>query len=66
MKKENSVEIVEIYIEFSEWLLRNKYEVETISNNLLMAADILMEIEYEDEDDEDDDVIYISKNWNHI
>lgn len=52
LKKENSVEIVEILIEFSEWLLRNKYENEIIRDNLLIASDILLEIEMDETEDD--------------
>ena len=30
LKKENSVEIVGIMVEFSEWLLRNNYDIATV------------------------------------
>jgi len=52
LKKENSVEIVEILMEFSEWLLRNKYENEIIRDNLLIASDILLEIEMDETEDD--------------
>lgn len=59
LKKEESVAIVTILIEFSEWLLRNKYEVSLVKENLLMAADILLEVELDlnmdDEDEEEDE-----------
>jgi len=52
LKKENSVEVVEILIEFSEWLLRNKYENDMIKDNLLIASDILLEVEMDENEDD--------------
>ena len=37
-----------VLIEFSEWLLRNKYETSLVKENLLMASDILLEVEFDD------------------
>lgn len=51
LKKEESVGIVPILIEFSEWLLRNKYDVSIVRENLLMSSDILLEIEEVEEED---------------
>jgi hypothetical protein len=52
LKKENSVEVVEVYIEFSEWVLRNQGEkLKLVRNNLLTAADALIDIEKDDDDD---------------
>jgi hypothetical protein len=43
-------------VEFSEWLLRNSYDINVVKDNLLMAADLLFEIEIdEDDEDENDD-----------
>lgn len=44
-----NVEIVDIYIEFSEWLLRNQYDNELIKDYLLSAADLLIQIEIDDD-----------------
>lgn len=56
MEKENSVEIVEVYIEFSEWLLRNDYDIKDVIENLNEATSKLIEIEHdEDEEGEEDD-----------
>jgi hypothetical protein len=51
LKKEESVGIVPVLIEFSEWLLRNKYDIKIVRENLLMASDILLEIEEAEEDE---------------
>jgi hypothetical protein len=55
LKKEDSVAIVSILIEFSEWLLRNKYDVKVVRENLLMGSDILLAIEEDPADNEDVD-----------
>jgi hypothetical protein len=56
LKKENSVEIVEVLIEFSEWQLRvGNEKVQNVTSNLLLASDFLIDIEYGEEDDEEDD-----------
>jgi hypothetical protein len=52
LKKEGSVELVEILIEFSEWLLRNGYEKNLVEENLLMGADMLIDIENDEEEEE--------------
>ena len=46
-RKEESIEIVDVLIEFSEWLLRNGYEYKKINDNLLEAASALVDIEIE-------------------
>lgn len=56
LKKEGSVEIVEVLIEFSEWLLRNGNEKQLVVENLNMAADTLIDIEIDEDEDEEDDV----------
>lgn len=65
LRKEESIEVVEVLIEFSEWLHRNKYPSQDVEDQLLLAVDTLMDIEpgwdeEEDEGDVDDDykVIY--------
>ena len=56
LKKEESVEIVDVLIEFAEWLMRNGYDYKTLTEHLFWAADILIEIEIDaDEEDEDDE-----------
>ena len=55
MKKENSIEIVEVLIEFSEWLLRNGNDKQLAIDNLLVASDTLIEIELDDEDEDDEE-----------
>lgn len=55
LSKEQSVELVEVKIEFSDWLLRNNYGLDIIVENLQMSADMLLDIEYKaDSDDEED------------
>lgn len=57
LKKENSIERVEVLIEYAEWMLRNNSPREEIEQILLGASDVLIEIEHdeEDEDDEEED-----------
>ena len=54
LKKESSVEIVEILIEFSEWLLRNGNDKQLVLENLTLAADTLIEIEMDEDDEEEE------------
>lgn len=54
LKKDSSVEIVEVLIEFSEWLLRNGNEKQLVIENLMSAADTLIEIEMEDEEEDEE------------
>ena len=54
-RKEDSIEIVDVLIEFSEWLLRNGYEYRMVNDNLLEAANVLVDIEIEQRDDDDED-----------
>jgi uncharacterized membrane protein YjjP (DUF1212 family) len=56
LKKESSVEIVEVLIEFAEWLLRNGTEKHLVVEHLNMAADTLIDIEIDEEDDDEDEV----------
>ena len=56
LKKEDSVEIVEVYIEFSELLLRIGRDREIIEENLLTAADKLIDKEREEDEDEDNEI----------
>ena len=57
LRKEESIEVVEVLIEYAEWLQRSNYTTSDIEDNLLLAADILMDIEpgWDEEDDLDDD-----------
>lgn len=57
LKKENSIERVEVFIEYAEWMLRNNNARKEIEDNLLVASNILIEIEHdeEDEDEEEED-----------
>jgi len=50
------VEIVEVLMEFGEWLNRHAYPIKRTRDTLLQAADILIEIELMEEDDDDDEV----------
>lgn len=54
LKKDSSVEIVEVLIEFSEWLLRNGNEKQLVVENLTVAADTLIDIEIDEDEDEED------------
>ena len=49
-----SVEIVEVLMEFGEWLLRNSYSLSKVTDTLLQAADILIEVELGEDDEEDE------------
>lgn len=54
LRKEDSVEIVEVLIEFAEFKLRTgKERVGTVIGNLLLAADYLIDIEYGDDQEEE-------------
>lgn len=54
LRKEESVEVVEVLIEYAEWLQRHKYTSQDVEDQLLLAVDLLMDIEpgWDDEDDE--------------
>ena len=54
LKKDESIEVVEIVIELAEWLLRNDYNRVDIEDELLSAADTLLAIDprWEEEEDE--------------
>jgi len=45
LKKDHEFELVEIYIELAEWLMRNSYTRDLVVEQLLLGADILIEIE---------------------
>lgn len=49
------MEIVEILIEFSEWLLRNGNDKQLVLENLTFAADTLIEIEMDEDEEEDEE-----------
>ena len=50
LRKEGSVGVVEVLIEYAEWQLRiNRETREVIIANLLLAADYLIDIEFGDE-----------------
>lgn len=54
LRKEESVEVVEVLIEYAEWMQRKKYSSQDVEDQLLLAVDILMDIEpgWDEEDDE--------------
>lgn len=57
LRKEESVEVVEVLIEYAEWLQRSKYSTQDVEDQLLLAVDILMDIEpgWDEEDEEAND-----------
>lgn len=54
MRKEESIEVVEVLIEYSEWMHRQRYDPQDVEDMLLLAVDFLMDVEpgWDDEDDE--------------
>jgi len=54
LRKEESVEVVEILIEYSEWLHRHCYANQDVEDQLNLAADLLMDVEpgWDEEEDE--------------
>ena len=54
MRKEESVEVVEVLIEYADWMHRFKYASPDVEDQLLLAVDILMDIEpgWDDEEEE--------------
>lgn len=54
MTKEESVEVVEVLIDYAEWLYRNQYPTLDVEDQLLLAVDVLLDIEpgWEDEEEE--------------
>jgi len=59
MNKEESVEVVEILIDYAEWLHRNEYPTLDVEDQLLLAVDVVLDIEpgwdEGEEDDKDED-----------
>lgn len=53
MSKEESVEVVEVLIDYSEWLYRNQYPTLDVEDQLLLAVDVLLDIEPGWEDEEE-------------
>jgi hypothetical protein len=47
---------VEVLIEYSEWMHRNKYSGQDVEDQLLLAVDLLMDIEPTGWDDEEDEI----------
>jgi Mg-chelatase subunit ChlI len=54
LRKEESVEVVEVLIEYAEWMQRKKYSSQDVEDQLLLAVDILMDIEPGWDEDEDE------------
>ena len=56
LNKEESVEVVEVLIDYAEWLHRNEYPSLDVEDQLLLAVDVLLDIEpgWEDEEDGQD------------
>lgn len=50
LKQDHIFELVEVYIELAEWLMRNGYAKELVQEQLLSAADILIELEMDDDE----------------
>jgi len=46
--------VVEVLIEYAEWMHRHKYIAQDVEDQLMLAVDLLMDIEpgWDDEDDE--------------
>ena len=54
LRKEESVEVVEVLLEYAEWLQRSKYPTQDVEDQLLLGVDLLMDFEPGwDEEDED-------------
>ena len=55
LTKDESAEVVEVLIEFAEWLHRKKYPSIDVEDQLSLAIDVLMDIEpgWDDEDEEE-------------
>ena len=56
LRKEESIEVVEVLIEYSEWMHRNDYNSQDVEDQLLLAVDLLMDIEPQGWDDEEDEM----------
>ncbi len=54
LRKDESIEVIEVIIELAEWLLRNGYARRDIEDELLFAMDTLLSIDprWEEEEDE--------------
>lgn len=55
LNKEESVEVVEVLIDYAEWLHRNEYPSLDVEDQLLLAVDVLLDIEPGWDDDEGGD-----------
>lgn len=56
LRKEESIEVVEVLIEYAEWMHRHQYNSQDVDDQLMLAVDLLMEIEPSGWDDEDEDM----------
>lgn len=58
LRKEESIEVVEVLIEYAEWMHRNGYAPQDVEDQLLLAVDLMMDVEpgWDDEDDEINDI----------
>jgi hypothetical protein len=54
LTKEESVEVVEVLIDYAEWLHRNEYPTLDVEDQLLLAVDVLLDIEPGWDDGEED------------
>ena len=54
LRKEESVEVVEVLLEYAEWLQRSKYQTQDVEDQLLLGVDLLMDFEpgWDEDDDE--------------
>ena len=55
LRKEESIEVVEVLIEYSEWMHRNQYSSQDVEDQLLLAVDLWMDIEPQGWDEEDEE-----------
>ena len=54
LRKEESVEVVEVLLEYAEWLQRSKYPTQDVEDQLLLGVDLFIDfLTGWDEEDED-------------
>ena len=57
LRKEESIEVVEVLVEYAEWLHRRNYPAQDVEDQLLAAVDTMMDVEpgagWGDDDDEE-------------
>jgi hypothetical protein len=56
LRKEESIEVVEVLIEYAEWQHRHQYNAQDVEDQLMLAVDLLMDIEPAGWDDDDEDM----------